>query len=280
MNDVSRLSLLYKQYADGNSGKGEFEASIFEHLMNSPNGHYGLFFKNMDARIDFLCWFYPDLRRIIDRYDKGVAPFGVYLASTLRYSLRYYNRSKRKRDTVEIDCWNSGNSELFVYEPEPDNEAYEGSDAGYKVNSPKRILLVLLKSYYYASDSLVNKVAAATGMNPEVLGEMVDTLRRLQVKKIERVQKLSGAAHCLYYRCLNYERKLSEKCEDTHLNSLISLRLDRGRKRLENMRKRLKSIRIEATNSEISKILGLPKGTVDSRMSMIKTKQAINRLKF
>jgi DNA-directed RNA polymerase specialized sigma24 family protein len=273
MSDVSPLSSFYKQYTDGNLSKRELEAGIFKHMLDSSEGHYGLFFKNRSDRIDFLCWFYPALRCTIDRYDDKLASFGVYIVTTLRYAFRYYKRRKRKRTATEINCWNASNDELFVCEPEMPDGTNEDKLFSCRLNSPKYVLLVLLKSYYYVSDSLIDKAAAVIGMKAEVLGEMVDMLRRLQIKKIGRLQKLSNAAHCLYYRCLTYERKLSEKSENTTLTSLISMRLDKSRKRLANMRERLKAMRIEATNSELSEVLGIPKGTVDSRMASIKNKK-------
>jgi hypothetical protein len=280
MNDISQLSLFYRQYADEKLSKREFEANIFKHVLASSNGCYGLFFKNQGDRIDFLCWFYPILRRTIERYDGKIAPFGAYIATTLRYSFRYYNRRKRKRAASEIDCWNASNDDLFVCEPEITDESDEDMPGSYNLNSPKQVLLVLLKSYYYVSDSLIDKASASIGMSPEVLGKMVDKLRCSQIKKIERLQKLTGTAHCLYYRCLGYERRLSEKGENTYLNRMISQRLDRSRKRLANIRKRLKSMRIEATNNELSEVMGLPKGTIDSRIATIKSKQTINKLTF
>lgn len=280
MIDVSPLSLYYKQYTDGNFGKRELEANIFKHLLESANGAYGMFFKNKSDRIDFLCWFYPALRRTINRYDSKLASFSAYTATTLRYAFRYYKRRKHKRAAAEIDCWNASSDDVFVCEPEMSDEAGEVDSSVRSLNSPKQVLLVLLKSYYYASDSLVNKTAATIGMNPEIVGKMVDMLRSLQIKKIERLNKLTCAAHGLYYRCLNYEKTLYEKNENAHLTGMISLRLDKSRKRLATMRARLKSMRIEATNSELSEVLGLPKGTIDSRMAAIKSKRTLNKLVF
>jgi hypothetical protein len=273
------MALFYRHYVDGNLSRRELEANIFKHVLGSPNGCYGLVFNNQGDRIDFLCWFYPALRRAVDRYDSRFASFDAYIAVTLRYSFRYYKRHKWRRSVMEIDCWNASNDESYVCEPEISYEAGDGVHMDCSSDSQKHILLVLLKSFYYVSDSLVDKAAAAIGMSPEVLGGMVDMLRNLQIKKIEKLQKLSGTAHCLYYRCLNYEKKLSEKSENMNFNRLISRRLDKGRRRLENIRKRLKAMRIEATNSELSEVMGIPKGTIDSRWALIKNKQKLTRVK-
>jgi hypothetical protein len=279
MSDASQMALLYRRYVDGNLSRHELEAGIFKHALDSPNGRYGLVFDNQGDRIDFLCWLYPSLRRAIDRYDSRLASFDAYIAVTLRYSFRYYKRRRWRRSVAEIDCWNARNDETYVCEPEIGYEAGDRMYAGCSSDSQKHILLVLLKSFYYVSDSLVDKAAATIGMSPEALGGMVDMLRHLQLKKIERLQKLSGTAHCLYYRCLNYEKKLSEKSENTNFIRLISRRLDKGRRRLENIRKRLRAMRIEATNSELSEVMGIPKGTIDSRWALIKSEQRLTKVK-
>ncbi|MDR0684825.1 MAG: hypothetical protein LBF83_06830 [Spirochaetaceae bacterium] len=282
MNDDTQLSLFYQQYVDGNLSKHELETSIFRHVLECPNGHYGLAFKNQSDRIDFLCWFYPAMQRVIDHYDSRIASFSVYMAATLRYSYRHYRRYDRKRTATELACWSASSDESFydsfVCEPEIDDESGDGMYVNCDLNLQKHIMLVLLKSFYYVSDSLVDKAAAAIGMDPDVLGEMVNTLRRLQIKKITKLQRLSDSAHCLYYRCLTYEKWLSQKDENTYFNRLFSRYLDRGRKRLAKMRKCLKSIRIEASNSELAEVTGIPKGTIDSRLALIKCKRTLNKL--
>jgi hypothetical protein len=278
MNEVSQLSLFYRRYVGGNLTKHELEAHIFKYVLCCQNGCYGLVFKNKSARIDFLCWVYPMMQRAIDRYDSRLASFGIYIAKTLNFSFRYYKRHRLKRFITDFDCWKASGDESFVCEPEIDDESGNGMYVKCGSNSQKHIMLVLLKSFYYVSDSMVDKAAAAIGMAPEVLGEMVAMLRCMQIKKIEKLQKLADAAHCLYYRCLSYEKKLSQKNENMYLNNLLSRNLDKGRKRLANMRKRLKSMRIEATNSELSKVMGIPKGTVDSRWALVKNKRALTKL--
>jgi hypothetical protein len=167
-----------------------------------------------------------------------------------------------------------------VCEPEKIYEDEEELYDKYTVKSPKYILLVLLKSYYYVSDRLVNKVASALDISPEVLGRMIDTLHGLQLEKIERLNKLTAATHRLYYRCISYDRQLANQIENPQYHGLLLRRLERGRQRLSNMRKRLKSMRIEATNSDLAKVLGVPKGTIDSRMATIKNKLSANNLNF
>jgi hypothetical protein len=167
-----------------------------------------------------------------------------------------------------------------VREPEAVYQEAETPPGAYRVKSPKYALLLLLKSYYYVSDELADKAARALGMDIKVLGGMIDTLYNLQLKKIMRLRRLANAVHCLYFRCLDYERQLSSRHENPQIRTLISRRLESGRARLANMRNRLKSMRIEATNSSLAKLLGVPKGTIDSRLASIKSKLTASELQF
>jgi hypothetical protein len=281
MGDKYPLTFFYEQYKAGNLSVRNLEASLFKYILESFDDEYGLYFRTKGERIDFLCWFYPTMRRAIERYDEKTSSFDAYIATMLRYAYKSYRYRKKKYTASENNCWEAANtnSELTVYDPET---AYEDNvvklSTHYRIDEPKYVLLMLLKSYHYVSEELISKVASAIGMKSEILGAMIDALRCLQFKKIEKQQKLIHSVHCLYYRCLNYERQLSEKNEDWSLYGLISQRLKQSRKRLSNMRKRLRSTHIEATNHDLAKLLGVPKGTIDSRWALIKGKFAGNKL--
>jgi DNA-directed RNA polymerase specialized sigma24 family protein len=275
------LSNFYQRYKAGNMTARDLEAGIFEYFLSNYSNQYGLYFRNRCERIDFLCWAYPRMRNAIERYDSAYASFDAYVASTIRYSYRNYKSREKKRAAMENACWNaSGDGGQEVREQEAVYQDTEIPPGAYRVKSPKRALLVLLKSYYYVSDELVRKAARVLGMTPEVLGGMIDTLYGLQLEKIMRLRRLANAVHSLYFRCLDYERQLSDSHENPQISALLSRRLERGRARLANMRNRLRSTRIEATNSSLAKLLGVPKGTIDSRLAFIKNKLSGNQLRF
>ncbi|MDR0382855.1 MAG: hypothetical protein LBH50_02590 [Spirochaetaceae bacterium] len=274
------LENFYRRHKAGNITERELESRIFEYVMNSRSNEYGLYFKNRDERVDFLCWVYPRIRKAIERYDSACASFDAYLASTIRYSYRNYRSREHKQSAAETACWNASGDETAVRDPEAVYQEAECLAAAYRIRSPTRALLVLLKSYYYVSDGLVNKAARALGMKAEILGSMIDTLHNAQFKKIMRLQKLAGATHCLYFRCLGYERRLAERHENSRSRELLLLRLKQGRQRLEDMRRRLRSARVEATNSSLARLLGVPKGTIDSRLASIRSRMSANKWMF
>jgi hypothetical protein len=278
MSDDYPLTVFYQRYKATEISARELEAELFKHFLNSFDCKYGLYFASKGDRVDFLCWFYPIMRRTIDRYDNKTSSFDAYMATTLRFAYKSYRHKKKEHAAAENSYRETLDRELMLYEPEAAYEDKAELFVDYHVEEPTYILLMLLKSYYYVSEDVLYKAASVIGIGHEILGRMVDTLHCLQFKKIEKLERLIRYSHSLYYRCINYERQLIEKKESCPLCSLVSMRLEQGRRRLFNLRERIKSIRIEATNSDLSKVLGIPKGTIDSRWAQIKNKLAHNEL--
>jgi DNA-directed RNA polymerase specialized sigma24 family protein len=269
------LSNFYQLYTAGNMTERELENSVFEYILGSYNNEYGLYFRDRVERADFLCRIYPKIRNAIKRYDSGHASFDTYVATTVRYAYRFYRAKDKRRHATEHACWNVCD-DYSVQECEAPYQDEETVPDTYGKTLPKHALLLLLKSFYYISDDMVNKAARTLGMDAKVLGGMIDTLHSLQLKKITRLQKLANSAHCLYFRCLSYEWQLADRHGNPQTRALIERRLKRGRRHLEDIRSRLKSTRIEATNGNLAKLLGIPKGTIDTRLATIRSRLSGN----
>lgn len=281
MTGKDPLSSIYRLFKAGVINARELENRVFNYISESRNREFGLFFRNRCERIDFLGEFFPRLRRAIERYNSDWATFDAYIATTLRYAYREY-RALAKRQQI-LQCVGFDES---VREPETDAAAPETADGDepqdepqpdpFRIGSPQHALIILLKSYYFVTDGLIAKAAPAIGLDADVLAGMVDRLHGLRLKKEEHRKRLANAVHCQYYRNLFYERRLAFQYKDTEAYDRFSMRLDRGRQRLERLRVRLRALRMEATNAEVAALLGIPKGTVDSRVSLIKSRLSSN----
>jgi DNA-directed RNA polymerase specialized sigma24 family protein len=272
MEHNCQMTLFYRQYKKKHIDENGLAACIFNYILSSRSNEYGLFFRNGGDRADFLCWLYPRLLNSIRNYRKDGGTFDAYIATVVRYSCREYNslneRAYLAENIYSMDCAR----ESEAREPE---EAYEQEASGAPAGlSPAQMLVVMLKSYYFVTDELVSKAAPVIGIDADVLGGMIDTLHRLRLKKEAQAAKLTSGIHRLYYRRLEYEKRIEAKFEDKTVCSAISARVERIRLRMDRMRKRLKAMRLEATNKEVAEVLGLPKGTVDSRLAIIKSKTA------
>jgi DNA-directed RNA polymerase specialized sigma24 family protein len=272
------LAGFYQRYKAGIITVRDLETVVFEHMSGRYGNWYFPCFENRGKRVEFLCWAYPRIRRAIRRYDGTLSSFDAYLARTIRYSYRTYKNKQKKHAAVEFACWNAaGGTETDFRDTEAVYREEETPMVADSADLPKHVLLLLLKSYYHVSDRLIGKAARAFGMEPEVLSGMIDRLYSMHLEKITRRKKLVRAAHGQYFRCLSYETQLMDKHKSVQRLELLSRRLKRARARLASMRERLKSMRMEATNSRIAELLGIPKGTVDSRLAAIRCKLAMGK---
>jgi hypothetical protein len=271
MERTFHLTFFYRRFQKKQIDENGLAVCIFKYILGSRNSEYGLFFKNCEDRADFLCWLYPRLLNSIRNYRKNGGTFDAYIATVIRYGYREYNWLDSGRDPVGSVYCECSARELEAHDTE---EIYESEEVAVQYGgfSPNQMLIVLLKSYYFVTDALLRKAAPAIGLAPEALGAMIDNLHNLRLKKEACAEKLTSNIHALYYRRISYEKQLEIKFEDETLRASISTRITRIRERMGRMRKRLKAMRLEATNREVAEVLGIPKGTVDSRLSAIKNK--------
>ena len=93
---------------------------------------------------------------------------------------------------------------------------------------------------------------------------MVEHLKEQREHREKEVVLLHERANRQLYRCILYEQTLRVITEDDITIRRLRKRLERGRIRLNKIRKRIAQSHIDPSNSQIAKLLGISKGTVDS----------------
>jgi hypothetical protein len=213
------------------------------------------------------------LSRAIDKYRETGASFEAYIAAMVRWSAREYRSRLADHHVTEYAAWTLRSSELMVHNSEPEYLPPESSRQ--TVFTPRQILFLLLKSYYYISDDFLDRIAPRVGMEKEKLASLINRLRELRTDREEEIRRLQERTHCQFYRCITFEKRLNAAPENSAHYAKMKSRLERARIRLTAMRKRLAGIRTDATNRQIAEVLGIPKGTVDSNLHTLKNR--INR---
>ncbi len=110
------------------------------------------------------------------------------------------------------------------------------------------------------------------GIEKNELIEMLNKIRKIRRYKDDNIYFFKERIHCLFYRCVSYEKRLSLLRENTLGYEKMYNRLDRARRRLDRMRERIKKIRTEATNKQIAEVIGISKGTVDASLHRLKAR--------
>ena len=271
------INELYSQYREGSLGKRQFEGLLFEVILENF-GCYNLFGWERDECIDYLTWFYPRLSRAVDSYQDTGASFESYISSMVRWSTREYYSRTSNRYAAEHAAWAARMPDMYVHTNEPEySEMEETPESIFNgklktVRNPRQLLILCLKCYYYLSDDLLERFASLIGIEKAQLKHMVDTIRILRIKRDEETRLMRERIHTQFYRCIIYEKRLKTLHENSNAYIRQKIKLEKARQRLETMKKRLASIRPEATNTQIAGILGIPKGTVDSNLHALRTR--------
>ncbi|GHV84147.1 hypothetical protein AGMMS50212_14870 [Spirochaetia bacterium] len=264
------LTEFFMDYSNGILKRREFEEKIFIYL-TERRSYFGLTKNKNDEWLDYLSWLYPRISKSVDKYQDSGSSFEAYICSITRYAYKEFRRLQFDNYTTEDTCWNDNADEMTVCDIElPYEEEYEAENK--RIVNPRQTLILLLKSYYHVSDSLVSKIAPVLGLDERSLDELLARLRNVRHGKEEKIKKLRERIYSQYYRCLTYEKKLANADRDTQWEWQIKSDLENARIRLNKMRRHFKTLKSEATNREVAKVLGVPKGTIDSSMSVMRKK--------
>jgi hypothetical protein len=266
-DDKLPLTGLLNRHALGHFDRKELEGKIYQFILDNYQRFQPYKWSKEDFT-DYLCWLYPRLSRAIDRYKNTGASFDAYVASLIRWSIREYRTRELDHRITEDTCWKTQAREMEVHSTEP---VYLEPEPVYDTTpNPRQILVLLLKSYHYVSEDFLRRAAPAVGVDAEKLGNMIEELREMRLSREDEIRRLQERIHCQYYRCLTFEKRMLFSIEGSAKQERMKGCLGRAHKRLAAMRKRLASIKTEASNRQVASVLGVPKGTIDSSLYAIK----------
>jgi len=189
-------------------------------------------------------------------------------------AVKEYRCREADHNVTEYVCWRARAEDNMLLESEP--EYLEGHDNSIPADiNPRQILFLLLKSYFFVSDEFVKRVSLTIGMNPGLVLGLIDELRQRRSKKEATITSLRERIHCQHYRCLAYQKRMTNAQPGTDYHEKMMYRLERAQKRYHSMKKRLGGMRMSASNRMIADVLGIPRGTVDSSLFAIKSRLAL-----
>jgi len=275
------LNNLFSLYTGGSITRADFEGEVYQYLAKNQDKTNFVHWKK-DQYEDFLSWFYPRLHKSIDSYRDTGSSFGAFIGTVMRTAAKEYRLRVITKSVTEYSAWSIHVPEMYVHE-ETQVYSYEKKDSTISQiitghngrKNPKQLLALILKCYYHVSDDFIDRIAGYIGIDREKLKEMIDKLRLMRQKKDDAIYLMRERIYCQYYRCIVYEKRLSYIPENANAYGELKLQLKKARNRLENMRKRMASIRTEATNREVAEVIGVSKGSIDSSLYNLKAKWEI-----
>ena len=279
--EKSSLSQLRAEYDKGNFDRKIFEGLIFQYLIDNCK-KYTMYNKHPDRWFDFVSWLYPRLSRAVDYYRESGSNFDTYINSIIHWSGKEYRAIEEHHRITEYICWKSKTMETKSNEPlyaEENKEEYRQNPLfPLALFTTRQVLILFLKSYYFIDEKILYMTSKATKIEKEHLRYMLDKIRGKRLERDIKINVYRENLYSQYHRCMAYQSRLYESFPETAKYYRLTNNLERARRRYNHMKERFSNIRFEATNRQISEVLNIPKGTVDSAIYNVKKKwERINR---
>lgn len=277
MDELTQMVIDYQKTGTGLQETMEFIAIHSYHLLRKRPK------TDPDDISDFFCKFYPRIPAMIKRFQYNGISFYHYLYSTLKWHFRTFIVSRQKQERLKFyfereTFWNDPYWEDNIEVCEPDYSitpaASEVLDVGPsgKISNPaysKRLLLLTLKESHHVDTHLARCVSIITGLSLEWIFNRIQSLKELIFIRRSRLEELQERRNRYYVNIYSLHVELiGEINEDKR--EWIAERLGELKTRIDFTRREITKISRAPTHREISTILGIPKGSVDSGLYYIK----------
>jgi DNA-directed RNA polymerase specialized sigma24 family protein len=266
--------------------RDEFEGLIYKNLSGNQSklvqGRW-----TRDEYDDFVSWLYPRIHNAIDLYKEKGSSFEAYMATIIRLAAKEYRIRRITNSVTEYAAWTVmlpdqyANEETAFY-LQDSNEKTETAISpaldNKRVKNPRQLLILLLKCYKFVSEDFLDKIAPVIGIDRDKLTEMIDKMRTIREERDNDLFLMRERINSQFNRCIVYQNRLMFLPEHSTAAMIMKERIEKGWKRLENMRIRMAKIRADASNRQVAQVLGISKGSVDSGLYTLKNK--CNRLAY
>jgi DNA-directed RNA polymerase specialized sigma24 family protein len=277
--EPSDLTTAVSQYRCDKNKNDDLYKSIALHVCANFQ-RYG-FHSEEEAREIFADYFYK-LPNLIERFSPDKREFEAYLASSLRFHkktvyFREKNRITKQKginsviaadiELHDLDSDPYGARVLHASEKQPERLVRDLAPVANREASlaatEKRILFLGLKCSFEIGTEQLDMLSRVSGIPFAHIQCRVDCLKSMAGQRLGRLERLIQRRNNAFARISFFEHAL--KIEGDPLKrEVFERKLLSLRGRLTQALARIKRYDYAPSNSEIAKVLGIPKGTVDS----------------
>jgi len=226
--------------------------------------------KGEDEVSEFLLHFHSRIPRLLDRFRPQGLPFRHYLLRTLRWQWNSFKAERARQRRV--DCLTST---MWAGEEVAESvESFaEGEDSEPLVTlatvERQRLVLLALKAAPYLNDHYVEVVSRQTGADLAWLQACQHRLRATTLARVHRNHALvERRGEALHRRLLAEDDARREV--DPERRARYERRAQLYRSRLASLDHQKHILSLSPTHQELARVLGMPKGTVDSSLYHLK----------
>jgi DNA-directed RNA polymerase specialized sigma24 family protein len=271
MENLTSRVLAYQRSRSGLEG---LVAEIAPRVLRYPRRRFGW---DDDACSEFYLYFHPRLLRLLGRFHDQGKPFETYLSSVLQWQTISFSRRRRKIE----QAWAMGARLAAEAAPDPE-EAPEPARFVVPRTPPgwtpsprhgdsdrRSLLFLVLKCCRRLDPDDLPAAAKATGVAADRLIGLVDQLRAGMEPVEQRLAMLRKRRNRAFSEARLLETELAGG-PDPVAAERLRLRLDAANRRMNAAVARMARVRCDPTNREVARVLGVPKGTVDSGLFWLK----------
>lgn len=265
------------EFQRSGSGLDSLVRELAPKVYHFPRRRMGL---DEDACGDFYLYFQPRLVRMLSKFQDQGRPFEAYLTAGLGWQLRNFARERRREDrtwnaTLRLDAAAAG-------EDGPGEDPWSGApirvpaelSAVIRTASDRRNLLFLfLKCPRLVEAGRAQIMAGLVGIGPQRLLDLAASLHGKRAPREARLSEFAARRNRAFCLARLLEGELRGET-DSGRREALEQRLSKARKRMRQAAARMSRVGLSPTNREIAEALGVPKGTVDSGLFLLKKKLA------
>ncbi len=273
---MENLTQKVLQYQRTGQGLREIVEEIGPRVYQFPRRTMGW---DEDACGDFYVFIHPRIIRLLRRFRDQGRPFESYLWAVLNWQLRNFARDRhcderRWQVSLRVDPGALVTREDPVSDGD-DADALSAcaSLAGCLRSEADRrnFLFMVLKLSRRLDPDRAPALARLAGVSPRLLLSLASELRELRAGREARQEMFRARRNKCYAAARLLETELASETDPQKIASMRE-RLRRTRRRMAAAMDHLARVAIAPTNLEIGRVLGVPKGTVDSGLFWLKKK--------
>lgn len=230
---------------------------------------------------DFILDFIPRVDTIIENYNPLLASFKHYINRHIKWLMfsfsREYVKKKEKSDAYQYHYIAEFKNSLSLAEEKTE---YKISDKAIKLlsiengsitkeSSRKRLEIFTLKNSRTLTSDQISILAPLLGRSTDWLYKVKEELDKNCISRIENRDYLQQRFNRLFIEITKDQKKLTNM-EDSNEKDILFEKMMDKQKRKTSLSQKLKTRNCGPKNEEIAKILGIPKGTVDSSLFYMK----------
>lgn len=271
MGDLTERVLAYQRSRRGLDG---LVAEIAPYVLRYPRRRFGW---DEDACGEFYLFVHPRLVRALGRFRDQGKPFEAYLASVLHWQARSFARRLRRDEQawalgprLAAACGGAtGEGADAEAIASPPLVSPGGAAADLRAADRRHLLFLVLKCCRRLGPGGIAAAAAATGVDPVRLAALVERLQASLEPAERRLEMLRERRNRAFSEARRLEADL-ERLPDAEAADRLRHRLEAARRRMRAAMARMSRVRRDPTNREVARVLGVPKGTVDCGLFLLK----------